>query len=342
MAKSLTNREDVESTSKAAEGGHASPFLSIPDTRTPWYLLGLDYADSFVHWVDTDQGRRAVRCGGGVEGEGFKPDKCPICEYMLELYQDAKALRADGEEAKADKLKNRANSLRGKLQVVMKAIRGQYALIKNAKTGKKSRVADWDTEDDDSNVEVGLLSLSKAQWEGLVGMINGEDTPFITEPEDLANRVLYTNKERRKGSSGMKYSAVVWGAEEEESDMPDVEIPKEVEEINLDDFCEIDTDELASVYTLLTGETVEEPDDDEEVELEDDSDDSDVDEDYLDDVESDDEEEFEDDVPYDEDEEEEEPPKKAPAKKPAAKKTTAKKPTTAKKAPAKKSGKTRL
>lgn len=345
MPRSLGNQEDVARTSKAAEGHGGQQFLSIPDAKTPWRLLSLDYADSFVHWVEVSGNRRPVRCGGGIEGEGFKPDDCPICQHMLGLYQDAKALRADGDEAKADKLKNHANEMRGQLQVVMKAIRGQYALMKDPKTKKKYRVADWDMEDSETNVEVGLLSLSKAQWEGLTGLIGGEDTPFIESPEDLLSHTLFTEKERRKGRTGAKYSAVVWGAEEEESEMPDIEIPEEVEKANLDDFCEIDREELAQVYQALSGQTIEDPEEDEEVEMEEDSDDDDVDEDYLSDVEGDDEaEEFEDDIPYDEDEEdeedeEEEPPKKKPAPKkaPVKKPTPSKKPTSARK-----SGKTRL
>ena len=42
--KSLGRSEDIKSTQKAMEQAE-SFFIGIPDKRTPWYLLSLDYVD---------------------------------------------------------------------------------------------------------------------------------------------------------------------------------------------------------------------------------------------------------------------------------------------------------
>lgn len=350
MARNLGNVEDVKKTKASMEQQGSNMYLSIPDTKTPWYLLGLDYIDFFCHWYDGPQGgTRAVVCAGGSEGSGFDTENCPICAYVLELYQEAKRLREEEQdEARAKVLKDKANRLRGKPQIVLKAIRGQYLLVKDEKTGKKVREAYFqlDPEDEDSSVAVGLLSLSEAQWSGLTGMINGEATPFITSGDDLGNRVLFTKKERRSGKK-TKYTAVVWGAESEETEMPEVEIPEELANLNLDSLGEIDHEEVSKVAAYLSGQSLEVPEEDEEVEMEDDSSEEDEpDDSYLDDMEDDeeeaseeedlDEDDFEDDIPYDEEEEEEiveeevkkkTPPKKTTTKRATTSKSTAKKPT---------------
>lgn len=360
MAKSLANTDDRQQTSASMESGGQSLFLSIPDTITPWYLLGLEYTSFFTHWYDGPQGKRTVVCAGGPEGGGFATDECAICNHVLELYQEGKRLREDGDDATGNKLKSKANDLRGKPQVILKAIRGQQVLIKG-KDGIKRREPDFDMEDEDSNADIGLLCLSQAQWDGLIGLINGEHTPFIKSGEDLGNRVLYTKKEKRKGKS-TKYTAVVWSADAEESELPEVELPPELAELDLDELGKIDEEEVEKVAAFLTGESEEDPDDDEEVALEDDSEEE-PDNDYLDDIENDedgyaeegddDSSSFEDDLPFDESEleesaeEEPEPPKKpvpkktAP-KKPVSKKATSKKTVVKKTTGTRKSGKARM
>lgn len=305
MAQSLGNDDDIRKTTSSMESSGESFFLSIPDAKTPWYLLGLEYTQYFQHWYDAGQGRRSVVCAGGVDGHGFATDDCPICAHVLELYQEGKRLREDGDEVRGNKLKERGSKLRAKGTVLLKAIRGMYLIERDPKTKKKRQIADFtiDPEDEDNSVEVGLLALTEAQWVGLTGLRNGEHTPFIKNGKDLVNRVLYTKKVRRKGKTS-KYTAVEWGAEEEETEMPDVEIPEELANLDTDDYAKIDIDEVEKVAALLTGAGSEEPEDDEEVALDDDSE-EDVDEGYLDDVEDDNDEEaeeFEDDLLDDEEE----------------------------------------
>lgn len=350
MSKSLGNLDDIQSTSTAMESGGQNLFLKIPDAKTPWFLLGIEYADFCLHWYEGPQGRRSVVCAGGIDGKGFSPDKCPICEHVLGLYQEGKRLRergGDGDQALGDKLKNRANDLRGKATVILKAIRGQYVLIKDSK-GRKTQEADFElaSDDSDSNVDVGFLSLSEAQWSGLTALIKGEHTEFIANGVDLCKRILFTRKEKRKGRT-TKYTAVVWGAEADEIEAPDIEIPKEVDEKDLDDFAVVDTAELDKVVAFLSGQGSEVLDDDEEVALDEDSDDSELTDSYLDDVEDDasGDADFEDDLPWEDDQEASkthEPVLRRGPKKPEVRGFERKRPPVRKAEAVKRSGKRRL
>lgn len=316
--KSLSREEDVQSTKKAMEQA-PSWFIGIPDKRTPWYFINLDYVDGYVHWYDSGGLARRVVCAGGLEGKGFATEECQICAYVLELYQEAKRLKEEGDDGKSKQLKDRANKLHGKAEVQFKAIRGQRTLFKT-KTGKEW-IADWDMEEDDSTAGIGIISLSEAQFDGLTAMIKGEDTEFVQDGDGLGKRVLWTKKERRKGRTGGKYSAVVWDADEEESEMPDVELDQELLDMDLSENYIIDEEEVEKVYTLISGQEVEEPAEDEAVELEGDSEEE-PDNVDLDDLEEDEdpgtkeeeevEDDFVDDIPGEEEEKEEEEPKKQP------------------------------
>jgi len=297
--KSLSNKADVESTKKAMEKAQ-SWYLSIPDQKTPWRLLSLDYVDGYVHWYDVGSGARRVVCAGGLEGKGFATSACPICAYVLEQYQEAKRLLDEGEEAKSVQTKNRANRLHAKAEVQFKAMRGQRTLLKT-KLGKEW-VADFDLSDEESTSAIGIISLSESQFSGITGLINGGGTEFIKTGDDLEKRVLWSNKEHRKGKTGGKYSAVVWTADENESNIPDIEIPAELLDMDLATNFTIDNEEVEKVFSAISGQAVEEPEDDDPVGMESNSKkepaDSDLD-DLADDVDPDPETDpdFEDDIP---------------------------------------------
>lgn len=293
--KSLSNQQDVKSTQKAMEKA-PSWYLGIPDQKTPWYFIKLDYADGYVHWYDIGGNGRRIVCSGGLEGKGFATDTCPICAYVLELYQEAKRLTDEGDEVRAKALKDRANKLHGKPEVQFKAIRGQRTLLKT-KTGKEW-VADFEMGDDDSTSGIGVISLSESQFSGLTGMINGEATAFIATGDDLGKRILWTAKEKRKGKSS-NYSAVVWSADPNESALPDIEIPQELLDMDLAENFVIDSDEIDKVYTLISGQAVEAPEADDPVATEAGGDSADTPDDAdLDDLPED--TDFEDDFPTEE------------------------------------------
>jgi len=318
--KSLKRKEDVKASKEAAASESGRKFLKIPDMRTPWRLLSLDYEDGYIHWVDV-QGRKInVPCVGGVEGKGFDPDNCPICASTLQLYEDAKALKAEGKVKESKVLKSDANDMRAKYQALFIAVRGQKVLIKErGKDGKirKAWAADFDASSEDSDVEVGILALSKSQFSNLIGLIGSEETPFIKTGSDLGNRVLWSKKSSKKGrSGGNDYTEVTWTADPRPSETPKIEIP---ENVSIEGYFDVDEKVLNKVVSYLTGEeTTDIPEDDavdaesDEESVETKSVESDVAED--DDFPEDD-ENFDDDIPWgDEAEEEEEKPKKTTVK----------------------------
>jgi len=288
--KNLGRAEDVQSTLKVM-AQIETYFIKIPDSKTPWYFLNLDYANGQVHWYKSGGQARRVVCAGGAEGRGFAINVCPLCAHVLELYKEAKRLVDEGDVGKAKQLKELANDLRAKPEVQFKVIRGQRTLLKT-KTGKEW-IADFDMEDPESDAAVGIISLSESQFDLLQAMINGEDTPQITCGDDLGKFVLWTSKENRKNKkTGGKFTQVIWSVDKRPSDMPEVNVDQELMEMDLEDNFKIDTEEVNKVYTLISGQELEEVASDEEVELESDSseDVADVD---LDDIEEGDPEEEE-------------------------------------------------
>lgn len=306
MKRSLGSQEDVVAGREAAEGGGGRNFLSIPDTKTPWYILSMDFSDGYNHWLEMPNGRKQrVVCMAEPELKGWDPDNCPICEYMLGRYNEARDVRAQGEGKQADEIKGDTNEMRAKFEAHFIAVRGQRVLIKTAQ-GKKAWGSDFDMEDDESKVEVGVLSLSQAQFLGLTDMIEDENIAFIKSGDDLCNRVVWTEKIKQ---GRRRFKEVRWSASKIKSDPPEVEVP---EELSVGDDFEPDEELMSKVYSFIVGEDAEDIADDEEVEVEGDSEDE-PDDAYLDDVEEDEDEEkpsdepaeeedFEDDIPWEEEE----------------------------------------
>ena len=208
-------------------------------------------------------------CSGGYDSHGFAPDDCKICAHVAGLYDYAKELEADGEEAKAKEVRAQANDLHASIEFKFKAIRGNRILERRKINGelKKVWVADWDPETEDSNVEAGFMSLSKAQYEGLTDMAKDKEKyPLIKTGADLGKRVLWTAKEGRQGKT-RKYKAVVWTADKKESPMPELEIPEDVMDANMDEDFEVNFEEIDKVVAKLEGDDSEEVEADEAVEM---------------------------------------------------------------------------
>ena len=317
MAKSLRRDEDRQKSKAALEGGQSKNFLKIPEKKTPWYFLSLDYQDGHIHWADTGNGTTVVACAGDLEDNGFAPEKCPLCKLALEYYNEGKRLRKKGKIKEADELKNMGNQVRAKYQANFVAIRGER-IPQKTRDGKKKYVADFDlnSKDEESSVAVGIMSLSGAQFNKLDALTDDDGVPQVKSGDDLGNRVIWTRKEKGSG----RYKEVYISADEHESDPPDVEWSWEDYDITSD--FEVDEDKLHKAYEFMSGQAIEDEEGDEVEEEEDDEvEEEDVDDDFLDDVEEEEEEEgddddvtpenFEDDDPYDEPE----PPKKKPVKK---------------------------
>lgn len=304
--KSLKRKEDVKASKDAAESESGRHFLKIPANKTPWRLLSLDYEDGYTHWVPV-QGRKInVACAGGIEGKGFDPDTCPICKHTLELYDEAKALKAEGKLKESKIATADANDMRAKYQALFIAVKGQKILVKErTKDGKIRKVwaADFDTASEDSEVEVGVLALTKSQFSNLIGLIGSEETPFVKTGSDLGNRVLWSTKNSRKGRKGNSdYTEVVWSADAKPSPVPEIEIP---DNVSIEGYFDVDEKTLAKVTEYLTGEVAEDIPVDDAVEAEED-DTVEEETEVIDESEDEPEDDFDDDIPWEEPDEEEE------------------------------------
>ena len=89
--KSLGSREDIQKAKDSTAGQQSRPFLKIPDSKTPWYILSMEFHDGFSHWVTLPGNRRTkVVCNADPDKNGFDPDNCVICAHVLEEYNRAK------------------------------------------------------------------------------------------------------------------------------------------------------------------------------------------------------------------------------------------------------------
>lgn len=307
MAKSLDNKEDVEKSVKATESGNRD-IVKIPNNRTPWYILDPEYEDGFVHYVDiprTDRKSRVV-CGAGPEGGGFAPDECPICDYTLRLYNKAKELRNEGEEKKADKIKDQANDMRAQYAAQFIVVRGQRVrLQKPDKEGKKYGPEFDFSDDSDSPAEVGLLSLSEAQFKQIANFIkDNEKYPFIRKGGDLTRHVIWSDRVKSGNTQRVQFDI-----DQQETDPPELPDDIDLSEFDVGEGLQIDKVAIKKVHDILTGKTKGSSSEDTEEEVDEDSEDevameepSDEDLDDEDEVE----EETEDEEPEEDEESDEE------------------------------------
>lgn len=250
---SLTNNLDVENTLKSfSANDKQSMFVRIPKERTPWMFWSAEYYKLYQHWVDGDNGRYSVACAGGNEGKGWAPDVCAICRYVKDVYAHSRALASSGRAQESDNVKKKGNTIRAKASVLFKVVRGQYVTEVVQETGKRRRVAYFTPgEGEENTCELGLLGLTKAQFEKLIGLRNAPDTAaFIKDGSDYLNHVFWTEK-RQSGNSS--FEVVHWGAEPQITELSSVSISKELQELNLESLGIVNSDDMKRAIEGLTG-----------------------------------------------------------------------------------------
>lgn len=334
MGKKLTNEQDVQATKKSFS--HDSKILKFDEnSKTPIYILSIEYDEGYVHWIETLDGRRIrVVCGGGIEGKGFDPANCKICNYLVEGYRDARALEGDDKQ-EADKMRKKLNQMRAKYSAELLAVKGELLKVKDRTTGKKTLSADFD------DYEVGILALTESQFNELTGLKDSEAYPHVKTYADLVNRVIIVDKRKRdKGGKGARYATIEFQPLKAKSDPPDVEY--DADDFNLSEDFILDAERIEKAFALLSGEEDYDEDVDEGVEYEEaseDVDDEEMDEEEvlvdaaaeeteadLSDIEAEaaeTDDEFDDDLPW-EDEESSEPEPKPAVKKSSTKKSVKK------------------
>lgn len=312
-AQDFLNDADVKASNAALESGGLT--LKIEKGRTPVYFTSSAYGSGNVHWVKGSSGKGDFRvvCGGGLEGRGYAPDSCEICKWMSEVYDRASKLQTSSPK-KAQQIRDTANRVHAKFEVLFVAAKGELLTVKDKKTGKKRESADFD------DAQVGLLPLTKKQWQDFQALVDGEKYAFIESKKDLFNRAIIIDKRNRNED---RYPTVEFIPSNKQQDCP-VEYDKE--DFDVVSPFEIDKETIIEVAQMLRhGKKQTEEDaayeDEESLDeyLDDDKADDDADDepeetDDDDTVDTDDEpDDFDDSFLEDDDDEPEEQPKKKAA-----------------------------
>jgi hypothetical protein len=243
MSKKITNDEDIQESADSFES-QGGKNLKIPEGKTPVYFLSEDYADGYVHWVTLpDGGRKRLVCLGGLEGKGWQPDDCPICGLVARLYKTAKdAEKKDGETSGVRALRKRAGGLRAKYEAHFLVAKGEMVKEKN-KEGRKVFVPDFE----DSTV--GILSMTKQQYELFTGLRSNESYPFMKGAPDLVNRIIVLDKAKRGESN---FATTEFIPARAKSDPPEVEY--DADDFDLEEDFVVEEEEVSSAAELLDTE----------------------------------------------------------------------------------------
>ena len=227
-------------------------------------------------------------------------------------------MEADKGETKAVKrLREHASQMRARYEAAFIGAKGEF--VKEKKNGKKVNVPDFEEG------EVGILPMTRTQFESFTGLRKDEKFKFMKGPQDLVNRVIVADKAKRGGSD---YATIEFIPSSHISDPPDLEYDED--DFDLDARYEIDEDIIEKIMLALDGDDEDDDGldmDEEDFNLDDDDDDDDDEE-----VEDDDDADDDDDLDFDDDdddifddEEEEEVPKKKSKKTSSKKKGKGKK-----------------
>lgn len=240
MARSLENEDDVQAAHDSFEDQNTSKVMKIPEGRTPVYFLSPSYEDGYVHWVTLPEGgRKRLVCAGGLEGKGWATEECPICGIVAKLYRQAKEIENEhGKTDEVEQLRKRASGMRAKYEAHFLVAKGE--MIKEKRDGKKVLVPDFD------EAEVGILSMTRQQYESFTALRSSDAYPFMKGSADLVNRVIVLDKAKRGDSA---FATTEFIPAKSKSDAPDVEYDEE--EFDLEEDFAFDGEELESVAELL-------------------------------------------------------------------------------------------
>lgn len=244
--KSLSNDADVQQSQEMIEGGNFdSQILKIKeDVPTAIYLLNKGaYVDGYVHWATVDGNRARIPCMGGDEGKGFAPRDCDLCQLALDYYQEAKNTNDPKE---ADRLKQLGNDIRAKYEAQFLAVKGEMAID----VANQKRVPFYG-----GNLgEVGILSLTKAQFEALMGCLDQQKYPFMKSKKDLVNRTLIFEKTKVDNN---RYATTFIKPYETAHDVPQVEYNPE--DFDFESAFKVDAKLTEQTIRALNGEQSDAP-----------------------------------------------------------------------------------
>lgn len=305
--KDFTDEDDVRASQEATAS--ESDYIKIKEgERAPIYFMGSEFSDGFEHWVHLGGNTTRIACAGGVDGNGYAADECPLCKVAQDHYNSSKKLATAGKTAAAKREKDLGNDVRAKYAMYFIAAKGERNVVKLQGKEKKFKI-EFD------NAQLGYLAMTKNQRDTFQACKSKFD--YITSNSDLFNRYIVMDKQKRGDDA---YATIEFTPATKPTARPELDIP---DTMDLDSLFEVDLPEikkLAKAY--LSGES-DDDSDDSGVDLEDDDDESSDDDDLSDELDSDDDEIDDDDAKVEEEEDEEPVAKKRG--RPAAKKASAKK-----------------
>lgn len=219
--KDFMNDEDIKESDSMTKDKSFNIKIKEGE-KAPIYFLKSQFADGYSHWVQTSSGDKVrVPCCGGAQGGGRAPDECPICKYVNDLYN--RASKTNEREAKS--LREEAKDMRASYEMYFIAAKGSETVVKIEGNKHKTKI---DFEDP----QVGLLRLSKAQYDTLRGLTTKYS--FLVSNADLFKRYIILDKQVRNDDSWATLEMI---PAEKPMRKPDVEIP---EDVTLDGLFDVD------------------------------------------------------------------------------------------------------
>ena len=262
MPLSLHDQESVDSTlDYSTNKGVGQKIVKIEKGDNAIWILTPAYNAGYVHWYRNEQGqRRRVVCAGGLEGEGWSPEECLLCELAAGKFAEA---RETSDKIESAGIKEAARDVKGKFEATLIVAKGEMRIIRKKVKGKVKDIAVpvFDTDE----MEIGLVNLTARQYEAYCDLLQNEKYPYMKSPKDRTNRPIIFNKKKR-GNDSFE-SLVCRPATKNPQDKPD-EILEAYDEgdFDVDAPYEIDMEKIEEAVDALTDDDGEDEDD---VELED-------------------------------------------------------------------------
>lgn len=269
--KSLLSQEDNEQTAVDSDSGSSSSrIVKLDSGRNALWILSPNYEYGYVHWVQFEDGKRKpIVCAGGPDGKGWQPDECMLCDFIKSKYAEA---RDTDNKREAEGIKNYANRMSAKFEIVFIAAKGEM-LREKTKINGKTKIVNVPAFDTDE-LEIGLLRLSNAQYRNMMKLVSDDAFPYIRSEKDLLNRAIIFDK-RKRGKDNFETVECRPGSKKPMKMPGDIEW--DADDFNLESMFEIDTEAIEESVAELSGgsEDIDDEEfyDDEDVDVDDDDDD---------------------------------------------------------------------
>ena len=250
--RSLLNQEDLDQTKADSDSGNSSSrIVKLDSGKNALWFLSPVYDYGYVHWINFDSGQtRVFVCAGDKDGKGWQPDECMLCEYVRGMYGEA---RETGNKREAEGIKIHASKARAKFEASFIVAKGEVVRQK-VKSGGKAKVISVPAFDSDE-LEIGILRLSKAQFDTFTGLLDSDKFPHIGSLEDLMNRPFIFDKRRHdKKDQYETVKCIPWPRKME---MPE-DIEWDADDFDLSALYTVDTGKIEDAASELTGDTNDE------------------------------------------------------------------------------------